>query len=81
MGDLVQFPQHRVTRVLTGKLPDNASEHEEAIFHVRGLRAERSALDPTQRAWHVKGIILKWWESRLAEIVGDAPPVTQIGRG
>ncbi|MBI0475738.1 hypothetical protein D9601_10280 [Sphingomonas sp. MA1305] len=80
MGSVIQFPQRRATRILTGPLPEDASEREEAIYHVRGLRAERAALDPTERAWHVKGVILSWWERRLAEVTGDSLPLSQIGR-
>ena len=79
MGNVIQFPQHRATRVTAGALPADATEREEAIFHVRTLRAERSVLDPTQRVWHVKGFMLDWWEQRLAEVTGDALPLSQIG--
>jgi len=69
MAQIIAFPQHRVTRVLTDTLPAGASPYEEAIFHVRSLRAQRDATTPAERKHHIALIGLEWWEGELARIV------------
>ena len=69
MAQIIAFPQHRTTRVLTDTVPAGASPYEEAIFHVRSLRAQRDATTPAELKHHTALIGLNWWEGELSKIV------------
>jgi hypothetical protein len=74
MTGVARFPQHRVSGALAAyaKRPAFfASPYDEAIFHIRSLRAERNATTPAERQHHVAIIALKWWEGELARIVAS----------
>lgn len=70
MAQIVPFPQHRVARIFVGKLPKEATPHEEALFRVRQFRAQRDSSTPEYRDYHMAQIMLDWWEGELARIVG-----------
>jgi hypothetical protein len=67
MTGVVRFPRYaQRTRPRPAAF---ASRYDEAVFHIRNLRAERNGSNPAFRRYHMAQIKLDWWQGELARIV------------